>query len=309
MSSQFYPRISIVTVCFNRAQYIAETIESVLSQGYPNLEYIVIDDNSTDGSWEVIQKYKDKLAYIEQIPGKRDTPVESLNYGLSKTTGEIMATINDKNIYMPKSLFAVAGVFSAFPQVEWLTGVGLIIDKGGIITNIIPIRKGFYEHLINLPWNIQHESTFWRRSLWKRTGSQYDPKYSWVFDMGLWRKFFFEAPLYHLNTVVGAYRKLPSARTTLNKEEFYHYCALARQDMRTQAKKTDLAYAELYRALRYFKPILRNIPDAVYARIPFLKKMSHDSIAFQNVTIDDFGPGHLRFRRYKRNPFRTMFPW
>ena len=300
-----YPKISVVTQCFNREKYIAETIESVLSQGYPNLEYIVIDDGSTDKSWEIIQKYKDKLAHCERLSGKRTSPIQAYNYGLSKTTGEIMATLNDKNKYMPKSLFAIAKVFSTYSDIEWLTGIGLLLNEEGLVTNVLRVRRDFYEHMINLPWNMQHESTFWRRSLWEKAGSKFDDEFPWAFDLGLWRKFFFEAKLYHLNTIVGAYRKLPTAQSSARKEEFFEYCNKARAEMRARATKTDILYTELYRSLRPLKPILRNIPDSMWARLPILKKLSHEAVAFQNLN-DSTLPA---LKRYKRNPFRTIFPW
>jgi len=298
-----YPKISVVIQCFNREKYIAETIESVINQGYPNLECIVIDDDSTDGSWEIIQKYKDRLAYSETWPGKRTSPIYAFNYGFSKATGEILATLNDKNIYLPKSLFTVAKVFAEMPKVEWLTGIGLLTDKDGLITSVIPVRKDFYEHLLGVPWAIQHESTFWRRSLWERTGSKLDEEYPWAFDAGLWRKFFFEAKLYHLNTILGAYRKLPSAMSTARKTEFYGYYAKAREDMRRRATTKDLAYMELYRICRWFKPIMRNIPDRVWSRIPFLKHLSHRTLRFKDLNTGE------QLEVYERNPFRTIFPW
>src|SRR3989344_3292956 len=79
-----WPKISIVTQCFNREKFIAQTIESILGQNYPNLEYIVIDDNSTDRSWEIIQRYKSKLAVCERLEGLRDNPAYATNYGFSK---------------------------------------------------------------------------------------------------------------------------------------------------------------------------------------------------------------------------------
>lgn len=298
-------KISIVTQCFNREKYIAETIESVLSQGYPALEYVVIDDNSSDKSWEIIQRYKNELAYCEKLPGKRTSPIEAYNYGISKTTGEIMATLNDKNKYLPKSLFTVAKVFSTYPDIEWLTGIGLLLNEEGLITSVLPVRRDFYEHMIRVPWNMQHESTFWRRSLWERAGGKFDEEFPWAFDLGLWRKFFFEARLHHLNTILGAYRKLPTAQSTARKDEFYGYCNKARNDMRARASRSDLFYTELYRILRAGKPLLRNIPDGVWAHLPILRHLSHEAVAFQNLNRGDLP----QLKRYKRNPFRTIFPW
>ena len=305
MDAVSYPKISVIIQCFNRAPYIAEAIESVLNQGYPNLECIVIDDDSTDESWNIIQKYKDRLAYCEKWPGKRTSPIYAFNRGFAKATGEILYSLNDKNKLMPKSLFAVGKVFNTYPDVEWLSGIGLLIDGDGVVTNVIPVRKDYYEHLAGFSWAIQHESTFWRRSLWERTGGKFDEEYEWAFDAGLWRKFFFEAKLYHLNTILGAYRKLPSAMSTKRKEEFYNYYAKARADMRKRASLGDRIYMRLYQILRLGKPLLRNVPDSVWSRIPIFRVFPPEAIAFQNLT----NPSAPQLRRYKRNPFRTIFPW
>jgi glycosyltransferase involved in cell wall biosynthesis len=298
-----YPRITIVLTCFNREKYIAESIESVISQGYPNLECIVIDDNSKDRSWEIIQRYKDRLAYIERLDGHRTTPVPAINHALSKSTGDIMTTLNDKNLLMPKSLFTVAEVFTEFPDIEWITGIGLIADPEGKITNVSPLRKGLHEHLIPVSWNIQHESTFWKRSLWERVGGKFNEA-SWSFDNDLWSRFFLTTKLYYLNTILGAYRKIATAHGVTKKAEYYHHAAEARNMLRSKIGTKELVYAELYRVLRYLKPLLRNIPDNVYRYIPVLNHFCHDAITFHNVTGER---PHLKL--YKRNPFRTIFPW
>jgi glycosyltransferase involved in cell wall biosynthesis len=299
-----YPRITVVLQCFNRAGYIGETIESVLNQGYPNLELIVIDDDSSDNSWEVIQRYQDRLAYAERWPGKRANPVPALNRGLARGTGEIMTTLNDKNLLMHKSLFTVAEVFTAFPDVEWVTGIGLIANPEGMITNVVPLRKDLHEHLIGTRHNIQHESTFWRRSLWERAGGAFNEE-SWSFDNDLWARFFMAgARLYHLNTILGAYRKLATAHGVAKKDEYYHWVEVSRRMLRAHVPKKELVYAELYRALWWLKPLLRNIPDRVWARLPILNHFCHESIRFENVTAPS---GSLV--RYKRNPFRIIFPW
>ena len=300
-----YPKISVVIVNFNRKEYVAECMESVINQGYPNLECVVIDDGSTDGSWNVIEKYKDRLAYCEHLSGKRPSPIEAYNYGFTKTSGKILATLNDKNKLMPKSLFAAAEVFENFPEIEWLTGIGLILNGEGVVATVSPVRKDFYEHLLGVPWAIQHESTFWSRSLWERTGGKFDEEYPWAFDAGLWRKFFFEAKLYHLNTILGAYRKLPTAVSSAKADMFYGYYAKARADMRKRASGSDIAYMNLYRVLRWFKPLLRNVPDRIWSKIPFLNRLSHRAVTYYNLNSKE-GP---YLKMYLRNPFRTIFPW
>lgn len=299
-----YPKISIVTQCYNREENIAETIESVLSQNYPNLEYIVIDDGSTDRSWEIIQRYKDKLAYIEHLDSNTDTPVPAINYGFSKTTGEIMTWLNSKNILLHKSLFTIAQVFTELPEVEWVTGIGTIIDGDGKIISVIPVRKDFYEHMIGTQSNMQQESTFWRRTLWNRTGGKLNEE-TVAFDIDLWcTKFFLTTPLYHLNTLVGAYRKSPEAFSSIRRATFLEHIEDARKKLRSRASIRQYILAELFRIIRYLKPILRNIPDNVYAHIPVLNNFSHQSIKFSKM---ENGRGVLQV--YSRNPFRTIFPW
>lgn len=295
------PRITVVCQCFNRKRYIGETIESVLSQQYPNTELIVIDDGSTDGSWEVIQSYKDRLAYCERRESTDKTPVPALNIGFAKSTGEIMTSLNDKNLLMPGSLATMAKLFSENPDVEWVTGIGLIANPESMIVSVLPIRKGLHEHLLNVSWNLQHESTFWRRSLWERTGGAFSTDFPWGFDADLWSRFFAAgATLYHLNTIVGAYRKLPTAHGVRNRAEYQQFAARARAYLRARVPKRELWYARLYRALRPLKPLLRNIPDSAWAHIPILRHLSNPSIRFKNSDT---------LERYERNPFRTVYPW
>ncbi len=300
-----YPKISIVVHSFNRAEYLKEALDSILSQGYPNLELVVIDDNSSDDSWAVIESYRPRLAYAEKLEGSRTSPIHALNVGFSHTTGEVMGWLNNKNKLMPGSLFALAEVFSTLPQVEWLTGIGLLMNKDGVLTDVIPVRKDLYESMLSVPWNIQQESTFWKRSLWDRTNASFDETYPWAFDVALWNtKFFLHAPLYHLNTVLGAYRKLPSAQSSARKDEFYSYIETSRQELRGRVPFSVLTFSYVYAFLRLFKPILRNIPDKIYAMIPLLNCFCHRAIRFQNANGN---PPHVKI--YKRNPFRTIFPW
>ncbi|MDP7544336.1 MAG: glycosyltransferase, partial [Anaerolineales bacterium] len=84
------PSVSLVTPCFNHADFVGDTIESVVSQDYPNLEYIVINDGSTDESDAVIKRYADQLHHWETWPGSRPGPAPAINRGFSFSNGEIM---------------------------------------------------------------------------------------------------------------------------------------------------------------------------------------------------------------------------
>jgi len=210
-----WPKMSIVTPSFNQGQLIEGAIRSVLEQEYPNLEYIIIDGNSTDGSVDTIRKYEQQLAYWVSEPdgGQYD----AINKGFSKTTGEIMAWLNSDDKYTPWALSVVAEIFSIFPQVGWLTtAYGLNWDRLGRAVQCVP-NGGFNRHAFfrgsNLPgqdWHatgwIQQESTFWRRSTWEGAGGHIDTSLKLAGDFDLWTKFFRHNDLYAVSSPLGGFR-------------------------------------------------------------------------------------------------------
>jgi glycosyltransferase involved in cell wall biosynthesis len=120
MSVNNYPKISIVTPSYNQGQFIEQTILSVINQGYPNLEYIIIDGGSTDNTVDVIKKYSDKIAYwiSEKDAGQSD----ALNKGLAKCTGEIFNWINSDDYYEAGTFFKLANYFNANKNVTTVSG-------------------------------------------------------------------------------------------------------------------------------------------------------------------------------------------
>ncbi|QEK50328.1 glycosyltransferase [Pedobacter aquae] len=108
---RLYPKISIITPSFNQGKFIEETILSVLNQGYPNLEYIIIDGGSTDETVEIIKKYENKLAYW--ISEKDNGQTHAINKGLRKATGDIFAYLNSDDCYYPNTLKLIAEAYLA----------------------------------------------------------------------------------------------------------------------------------------------------------------------------------------------------
>jgi glycosyltransferase involved in cell wall biosynthesis len=114
------PRISIITPSYNQGHFIEQTIRSVLLQGYPNLEYIIIDGGSTDNTIEIIKRYEPWIAYWVSEPDRGQS--HAINKGIAKATGDILAYLNSDDYYLPEALLKVAEYFQNFPQIDLLHG-------------------------------------------------------------------------------------------------------------------------------------------------------------------------------------------
>lgn len=213
-----YPRISIVTPNFNKAQFLEETILSVLSQNYPNLEYIIIDGGSTDGSVDIIKRYADKLTYWVSEP---DNGIyDAVRKGFDHSSGEIMAWIGSDDMYHPNSFFTVADIFSKWPGVSWLVGAKTHYDIIGRTVRIAQSR--YFNHIDFLThryrW-IQQESTFWRRSLYEKVGG-INPIYKLAGDFDLWVKFSRYEKIFITDALIAGFRLVDNQ---LSKDkEHYH---------------------------------------------------------------------------------------
>jgi glycosyltransferase involved in cell wall biosynthesis len=122
-----WPKISIVTPSLNQGQFIEETIRSVLLQGYPNLEYIIIDGESRDGSIDIIKKYEKWLNYWISEPDTGQS--NAINKGLSKATGDIVAWLNSDDFYLPGTLEIIAEQAVLYPHAGAWAGGGRQIDS------------------------------------------------------------------------------------------------------------------------------------------------------------------------------------
>ena len=196
-------RITVVTPSFNQAQFLDQTIDSVLSQGYPNLEYIIIDGGSTDGSPDIIRRYEKHLAYW--ISEKDRGPADALAKGFSRGTGAILAYLNSDDIYLPGSLEAIADVMSdpavdvAYGNMYWIDTTGCIIGEQRQ-TPFIPMGYLYGGATLQQP------ATFWKRDLYTQCGG-IDASYHFAYDTDLFVRFAVRGARFkHVNRFVASFR-------------------------------------------------------------------------------------------------------
>jgi len=206
-----WPKITIVTPSLNQGRYLETAIRSVLLQGYPNLEYIIADGGSTDGSVEIIRHYASSLTDWSSHPD--GGPAEAINRALSQATGNILAWLNADDAYLPGALFAAAEALEQHKDSTLVYGEGWYIDEFG--RRIEPcrfVRRSFTrQYLVNKDPILQ-PAAFWRRSLWEQTGPL-DTSLRWVFDWEWFIRAHTHGQFHYIPRNFAFYRVQPNALT------------------------------------------------------------------------------------------------
>ena len=156
-----WPKISIVTPSYNQAQFLERTILSVLNQNYPNLEYIIIDGGSTDGSVEIIKKYEKYLAYW--ISEKDKGQAHAINKGFEKATGELVGWQNSDDIYLPNAFYKVVEIFREKPDYDVYFGNIYFIDESDSIIRDLRFVKFSSFSLIYEGTVLANQATFLKK--------------------------------------------------------------------------------------------------------------------------------------------------
>lgn len=167
------PRISIVTPCLNQARYIEKTVRSILAQGYPDLDYLVVDGGSTDGTIDILKKFEPRLRWISEADRGQS---HAINKGFSLTTGEVCGFLNADDLYEPGALERVGKFFSDHPDREWLAGRCRIIGSNDReIRRPVTAYKNFWLGIgsfavLNVLNYVSQPAAFWRRRVMEKTG-------------------------------------------------------------------------------------------------------------------------------------------
>ncbi len=210
------PLVSIVTPSFNQAPYLEATIRSVLEQDYPNIEYIVIDGGSTDGSVDIIKKYEGKISSWVSESDKGQT--DAINKGFAHANGDILAWLNSDDTYNPKAVGEAVKFLIENPAVALVYADCDFIDEHGQIIGRFASRQTDYGKLRSGYVHIPQQTMFFRANYWKELGPL-DPSFYFAMDYDLWVRIAKHAPLQYLPGRTWAnFRIHTSSKTNVNDE-------------------------------------------------------------------------------------------
>ncbi len=211
-----YPRISIVVPSYNQGNFIDRTLRSIVSQNYPNLDLIVVDGGSSDGTVGVIRKYANHIQWW--VSEADDGQANAINKGLSNATGDIFSWLNSDDCLMPGALFRVAEQFMASDETEVVYGHRVLINEAGQDVGkwIMPGHRKF---ILTYADFIPQETMFWRTALWQKVGGGLDESFHFAMDWELIRRFIdANAKFKLIPAFLGQFRMHESQKTNANIE-------------------------------------------------------------------------------------------
>lgn len=216
-----YPKISLITPSYNQGQFIEATIQSVLNQTYPNIEYIVVDGGSTDDTMAVVDRYRDRISTVihERDQGQSD----AINKGFRLATGDLVGWINSDDILYPDCVAEIVNLYRQHPDGavyygalnDWIDQQGWIIGTRRLV---IPDRN----YLLNHNYDLIQQGSFYPTRLVRQTGYLNDTIH-FCMDLDLWLRLLRHGPIYAFtNHAIAGFRKWEETKTSTGGRQFLH---------------------------------------------------------------------------------------
>lgn len=238
------PRVTVITPSFNQAEYLEQTLHSVLNQGYPNLEYLVIDGASTDGSVEIIRRYANQLSGWVSEPDHGQG--EAINKGFARASGEIVAWLNSDDLYLPGAINAAVRAFQNHPDIGMVFGDVVSMDGSGNPINVMTYGPWGLDDL--LQFNIIGQpAVFIRRDVLEKAGFL-DTSYHYLLDHQLWLRTAQRASTLYVHERWAAARYHANAKNVAHAAEFGEEAYRIAAWVKTQPE-LDESYRRLHRRI------------------------------------------------------------
>ena len=206
-----YPKISIVTPSYSQVEFLERTILSVLNQNYPNLEYIIIDGGSTDGSVEIIKKYEKYLTYW--VSEKDKGQADAINKGFKKSTGEILAWLNSDDTYLPGIFYKIAKDFRQNSEVDLIFGNIYFVDDTDKRIRELRFTEFDFSTLIYEGGNLHQTGTFWTRKIYEKVGGL-NSNYKFCMDYDFFCRVAKAGKLCHMRDFFANFRMHANAKSS-----------------------------------------------------------------------------------------------
>jgi len=204
------PLVSIITPSFNQAQYIEATIQSVLGQEYPRIEYLIVDGGSTDRTVEIIKKYAGRISGWVSEPDKGQT--DAINKGFARAKGDILAWLNSDDTYEPGAVAAAVKYLLEHPEVGMVYGDCNFINEEGRVIGRFGAAQTDYRLLRQGYVHIPQQTMFFRAELWKQVGPL-DPSFYFAMDYDLWIRLAARTELKYVHQTWANFRLHTSGKT------------------------------------------------------------------------------------------------
>jgi len=227
-----WPRISIVTPSYNQGQFIEETIRSILLQGYPNLEYIIVDGGSTDGTVEIVRKYERHLAYW--VSEKDRGQSHAINKGMARATGQIRAYLNSDDTYLQGAFAGVANRATKQPEADLIHGRCRISDENGTKIGERVGSIATFDEIVDLwdVWwkqrNFVQPEVFWTNRIASKVGPLREDLY-WVMDFDYWLRILHAGGhVGFIDAELAMFRQQPAQKSTQPERTAAELCEVVR---------------------------------------------------------------------------------
>jgi glycosyltransferase involved in cell wall biosynthesis len=282
-----YPKISVITPSYNQAQFIEQTIRSVLDQNYPNLEYIIQDGGSTDGSVEIIKRYADRIDFWESGPDGGQSA--AINKGFKRATGDFIMWINSDDMLAPGCLNALAESGELKPN-RLIAGRCAFIDEAGTQTGTHQTRITCLAELFRLRdiWSkqgqiVQPETVFCRDLYWKAEGL--DENNHYCMDYDLWIRMLKAGGELHTVPIdVGVFRRYEGQKVSERQKVLHGLCGVARKHLESDRILRSWQRKRLLAGINHFEENWEARSDRATWPMPFRKVQS----------------AYIRFRKWYR---------
>ena len=210
-------RITVVTPSFNQAAFLEDTILSVLTQDYNNVQYIVMDGGSNDGSLEIIRRYADRISHWQSAPDGGQAA--AIAEGFTIASGEILCWLNSDDILLPGALSKVAAFFRRYPECEVVSGGAVLIDERSMVCNSLasPYTLGVPATYSRLRFygqeGVYQQGTFWRKSAYDAVGGL-DTRLQFIMDLDLFARLAKRRPFCRLPDLLACFRLHRNSKTS-----------------------------------------------------------------------------------------------